>query len=63
MLYSPTLSQVISYLEPKEEKTFVWSQMKNDGDQVLTGTYKVTTNALDDTGKTIKKSITINIHK
>ncbi len=63
VLYSPTAAQVISLLEPKEEKTFVWSQMKNDGDQVLGGTYKITTNAQDDAGQTIKKSITINIYK
>ncbi len=63
VLYSPTVDQVILILEPKEEKTFVWSQMKNDGDQALAGTYKITTNALDDTGQTIKKSITINIYK
>ena len=63
VLYSPTADQVISILEPKEEKTFVWSQMKNDGDQALAGTYKITTNAMDDAGKTIKKSITINIYK
>jgi len=63
VLYSPIAAQVISLLEPKEEKTFVWSQMKNDGDQALAGTYKITTNALDDAGQTIKKSITINIYK
>ncbi len=63
VLYSPTADQVISLLELKEEKTFVWSQMKNDGDQVLAGTYKITTNAQDDAGQTIKKSITINIYK
>ncbi len=41
----------------------MWSQMKNDGDQALAGTYKITTNAMDDAGQTIKKSITINIYK
>ena len=63
VLYSPTADQVISILEPKEDKTFVWSQMKNDGDQALAGTYKITSNAQDDAGQTIKKSITINIYK
>ena len=63
LLYSPTSAQVISFLEPKEEKTFVWSQIKNDGDQALEGTYKITTNSIDDKGKSIKKSVTINIHK
>ncbi len=63
VFYSPTADQVISFLEPKEDKTFVWSQMKNDGDQVLAGIYKITTSALDDVGQTIKKSLTINIYK
>ncbi len=63
VLYSPTAAQVISMLEPKEEKTFVWYQMKNDGDQALAGTYKITTNAIDDAGQTIKNSVTINIYK
>ena len=63
VLYSPTADQVISLLEPKEDKTFVWSQMKNDGDKALAGTYKITTSALDVAGQTIKKSITINIYK
>jgi len=63
VLYSQTSDQVISLLEPKEDRTFVWSQMKNDGDKALAGTYKITTSALDVAGQTIKKSITINIHK
>ena len=62
VLYSPISAQVISTLEPKEEISFVWDQIKNDGDQAAAGTYKITSNALDGEKK-IKKSITINIHK
>ena len=62
-LYSPTAVQVISSLNPNEEITFVWSQIKNDGDKIQAGTYKISSNSLDEKGKTVKKSVTINIHK
>lgn len=63
ILYSPSAAQVISILEPKEEITFVWSQIKNDGDAALEGTYKIISNAHDEKGQVVKKSVTINIHK
>jgi len=63
LLYSPISAQVISVLEPKEEKSFEWDQIKNDGDPVLEGTYKISSRAMDNLEKTIKKSITINIYK
>ncbi len=63
LLYSPVSVQVISILEPKEEKSFEWDQIKNDGDPVLEGTYKISSRGMDNLEKTIKKSITINIHK
>jgi len=63
ILYSPISAQVISILEPKEEKIFEWDQIKNDGDLVLHGTYKITSSGLTIGEKTIKKSITINIFK
>ena len=63
LLYSPISAQVISVLEPKEEKSFEWDQIKNDGDSMLEGTYKISSRAMDNLEKTIKKSITINIYK
>jgi len=63
LLYSPVAAQVISVLEPKEEKSFEWDQIKNDGDSMLEGTYKISSSAMDNLEKTIKKSITINIYK
>ena len=62
-LYSPVSAQVISTLEPKDEVSFVWDQIKNDGDSALHGTYKIVTKALDENQKEVKKSITINIFK
>jgi len=62
-LYSPISAQVISTLEPKQEITFVWDQIKSDGDPLKQGTYKITSIAFDDDDQTVKKSITINIFK
>jgi len=62
VLFIPVSAQVISTLEPKEEFSFAWDQIKNDGDQAAAGTYKIISNALD-VDKKIKKSITINIYK
>jgi len=63
VLYSPIAVQVISKLEPKQEMTFVWDQIKSDGDPLQRGTYKITSRANDALEKTVKKSITINIYK
>jgi len=63
VLYYPISAQVISVLELKEEQIFEWDQIKNDGDSILEGTYKITSSGLDEDGKTIKKSIAINIFK
>ena len=46
---------MISVLEPKEEITFVWDQIKNDGDEAPQGVYKITSSGLDPEQKTIKK--------
>ena len=63
ILYNPTGAQVISHLEPFEEKIFIWNQIKNDGDEILYGLYKITSEGLDNENNIIKKSITINILK
>ena len=60
LLYSPISAQVISVLEPNQEVTIKWDQIKNDGDSATAGTYKITSTNED---KKVKKSITINIHK
>ena len=60
LLYSPISAQVISVLEPKEEVTITWDQIKNDGDSAAAGTYKITSSNME---QNVKKSTTINIHK
>ncbi|HMK32223.1 MAG TPA: hypothetical protein VK431_01215 [Nitrosopumilaceae archaeon] len=63
MLYSPASTQVISVLESKEEKTFVWNQIKSDGSKIIEGRYKIVSNTDPISGITLEKSITINILK
>jgi len=62
-IYSPISAQVISTLEPTQEVSFVWDQIKNNGEPLLEGLYKIETETKDDLGKTVKKTITINIVK
>lgn len=63
LLYSPQSAQMISTLQPKEEKMFVWDQKKSDGDAVIDGRYKIVSNAVQNNGKILEKSLTINISK
>jgi hypothetical protein len=63
ILYSPQSAQVISTLQPKEEKVFVWDQTKSDGDKVIDGRYKIVSNMIQNNGKMLEKSLTINIFK
>ena len=63
ILYSPISAQVISTLEPNEVITFVWDQIKSDGEPISTGIYRIASSAFDAENKLVKKAITINILK
>ena len=63
VFYSPMSAQVISVLEPKEEKTFVWNQTKSDGSKIIEGRYKIVSNTDSTSDNVLEKSITINILK
>lgn len=63
ILYSPQSAEVISILEPKEEKLFVWDQTKSDGAKVIDGRYKIVSKTIQNDGKMFEKSITINVFK
>jgi hypothetical protein len=63
LVYSPLSAQVISKLEPKEEKTFLWDQTKSDGGKAYQGRYKIVSSATEDSGIVLKKSVTINLLK
>ena len=63
LMYSPVSAQVISQLEPGDEIEFSWDQIKNDGDAVLEGLYKISAKALDKQGNQVEKSTTVTIWK
>jgi len=63
VLYSPPSLQVISVLEPKEEKMFAWDQTKSDGDKIIDGRYKIVSSAVTGGENALTKSFTINIFK
>lgn len=63
VLYSPPATQVITVLEPKEEKMFVWDQSKSDGDKIIGGRYKIESSTIQTGEKVIKQSLAINILK
>jgi len=63
LYYTPIAAQVISTLEPKEEKTFVWNQKRMDGSDSLEGIYKIVVEGFDHENNKVKKSITINVLK
>ena len=63
LMYSPVAAQVISQLEPGDEIEFSWDQIKNDGDVVLEGLYKISAKAVDKQGNQVEKSTTVTIWK
>ena len=63
LMYSPISVQMISTLEPGDEIIFSWDQIKNDGDAVLEGVYKISVKGLDVQGNIVEKSTTVTIWK
>ena len=62
-IFSPVSSQVISKLDSHEEVSFVWDQIKNNGDHILEGTYKITSKAITLDGSIMEKIVIIHIFK
>ena len=63
LMYSPISAQVISELAPGDEIVFSWDQIKNDGNPVLEGLYKISVNGVDKEGNTVERSTTLTIWK
>ena len=61
-VYTPTSAQVISKLKSHEEVDFIWNQLKNDGTQILEGSYKISVKAITVDERIIEKIIAINIY-
>ena len=63
LYYTPIAAQIISMLEPMDEKMFVWDQKKTDGSDSLEGRYKIIVEGFDHENNKVKKSIVINLLK
>jgi uncharacterized membrane protein len=64
LMFSPVISDdVISNLEPGDEITFSWNQIKNNGDESLEGLYKISAKGIDNEGNNVEKSTTVTIWK
>jgi len=63
LMYSPVSAQVISTLDPGDEITFSWDQIKNDGNLVLEGLYKISVKGADKQGNVVERSTTVTIWK
>ena len=63
VIFSPVSTQVVSVLEPNEEKKFIWNQTKSDGNKIIDGRYKIVTKTIASGDSVLEKSITINILK
>ena len=62
-IYSPVSAQVLSKLDSHDEVSFVWDQMKNNGEPILEGTYKITSKAITLDGSIIEKIVVIHVFK
>ena len=63
LMYSPISNPVMSTLNPGEDIIFSWDQIKNDGDAVLEGVYKISVKGMDMEGNNVEKSTTVTIWK
>ena len=67
LMYTPANFQKSKFevhsLDPNEEVKFVWNQIKNDGDFILEGLYKIHSKGFDPDNNKIEKSTTITIWK
>ncbi len=63
LMYAPTVSHVVSSLEPGGQVIFSWDQIKNDGDVALEGLYKISVKGMDESENNVENSITVTIWK
>ena len=63
LMYAPTSNSVMSSLEPGDEISFSWDQVKNDGDVALEGLYKISVKGIDESKNTVENFITVAIWK
>ena len=63
LIYSPVYPPVSFTLDPMGEVILSWDQIKNNGELVSDGVYKISVHGIDSDGKNVEKSITVSIWK
>ena len=63
LIYSPTYPPVPFTLDPMDEVVLSWDQIKNNGEFVSDGVYKIFVHGIDSDGNTVEKSATVSIWK
>ena len=63
LIYSPMTDQVLTTLDPREEVTIEWDQIKNDGNPAVQGIYKIYSSGETPDGVNIEKTTNIEIFK
>ena len=63
LIYSPTYPPVPFTLDPMDEVVLSWNQIKNNGEFVSDGVYKIFVHGIDSDGNTVEKSATVSIWK
>ena len=63
LIYSPVYPPVSFTLDPMGEVILSWDQIKNNGEFVSDGVYKIFVHGIDSDGNTVEKSATVSIWK
>ena len=63
LIYSPVYPPVSFTLAPMGEVILSWDQIKNNGQLVSDGVYKISVQGIDSDGNTVEKSTTVSIWK
>ncbi len=63
LIYSPVYTPVSFILDPMDEVILSWNQIKNNGEFVSNGVYKISVNGIDSDGNNVEKSATVSIWK
>ena len=57
LMYSPVATQMISTLEPHDQIEFLWNQIKDNGEPVVEGLYKISASGQDEQKNKVEKDL------
>ena len=63
LIYSPVYPPIPFTLDPMGEVILSWDQIKNNGEFVSDGVYKISVHGIDSDGNIVEKSTTVSIWK